>query len=456
LNTHSTATLAQSLRLFGAMRSLVRAARTCSSSSSTLCAAARFSSTRSVGSSNSNSSSSSNSSNISSGAVSVGDAEGGARRIQWYPGHIAKAERELSAYLKHVDVVIEVRDARIPLATRHPSVPSWVGERPLIVVIVRIDQITNKALGDWRTYFDKYPAHPERPDVPVFFVNSKTGEGVPKLKNKAITYNSVVNAKRDRFGIQPRAARAAIIGFPNVGKSALINKLLGKTMARSRNLPGVTRSMQWVRLGGSSTGGNQENEIDLLDSPGIIPAKHLSQVTATRLAMCNDIGGASYDPVVVAAALVDELNSVYREKGARYFNMEALITRYHKIPFDTMRGEDFINSLAELKYEDCAKTAATKLLGDFRSGKLGRASLEHFDMRDALAVTTIRDSKRAIAAAKKPKPKGQKKNATQKVKSNTSVAGAVGSAEDADDGLDNLVIFEDEDEIIDKGEYDGW
>ena len=125
--------------------------------------------------------------------------------IQWYPGHIAKAERELSDYLKKVDVVIEVRDARIPLSTTHPMVPTWVGNRPLIVAIARIDQISHKALAAWREYYAMNPAHPSRPDVKVYFIDGKLGAGVLTLKKQALKAGISINERRVRRGIQPRA-----------------------------------------------------------------------------------------------------------------------------------------------------------------------------------------------------------------------------------------------------------
>lgn len=149
--------------------------------------------------------------------------------ISWYPGHIAKAERELADYLKKVDVVIEVRDARIPLSTTHPMVPEWVGNRPLIVAIARIDQISKKALDAWREYYTLNPAHASRPDAKVYFIDGKLGAGVLTLKKQALKAGVSINERREKRGIQPRAVRAAIIGFPNVGKSALINRLLGNT-----------------------------------------------------------------------------------------------------------------------------------------------------------------------------------------------------------------------------------
>ena len=141
--------------------------------------------------------------------------------ISWYPGHIAKAERELSDYLKKVDVVIEVRDARIPLATTHPMVPTWVGNRPLIVAVARIDQISAKALAAWREYYAMNPAHPGRPDVKVYFIDGKLGAGVLTLKKQALKAGIDINERRKRRGIQPRAVRAAVIGFPNVGACPL-------------------------------------------------------------------------------------------------------------------------------------------------------------------------------------------------------------------------------------------
>lgn len=115
--------------------------------------------------------------------------------ISWYPGHIAKAERELADYLKKVDVVIEVRDARIPLSTTHPMVPEWVGNRPLIVAIARIDQISKKALDAWREYYTLNPAHASRPDAKVYFIDGKLGAGVLTLKKQALKAGVSINER---------------------------------------------------------------------------------------------------------------------------------------------------------------------------------------------------------------------------------------------------------------------
>lgn len=297
--------------------------------------------------------------------------------ISWYPGHIAKAERELSEYIKKVDVVIEVRDARIPIATTHPMVPRWVGNKPLIVAIARLDQISHAALTNWREFYAMVPAHPERPDAKVFFIDGKKGSGVIQLKREALKAGAAINEKRKKRGIQPRAVRAAVIGFPNVGKSALINRLLGRKMAVSRNLPGVTKALRWVRLGGDA--GASGTNLELLDSPGIIPAKQFDQKGAYLLAMCNDIGEASYDRVLVATALCDQINLLHASYP-EYVDMDHIIKRYN-IPYDEMNGEEILYAVATNTYKGNMISAADKVLGDFRKGLLRFGSLEAADLQ---------------------------------------------------------------------------
>ena len=115
--------------------------------------------------------------------------------ISWYPGHIAKAERELAEYLKKVDVVIEVRDARIPLSTAHPLVPAWVGSKPLIVAIARIDQISRKALDAWKKHYSVNALHECRPDAKVFYIDGKLGAGVIMLKKEALKAGVAINER---------------------------------------------------------------------------------------------------------------------------------------------------------------------------------------------------------------------------------------------------------------------
>lgn len=357
----------------------------------------------------------------------------GVPAISWYPGHIAKAERELSDYLKKVDVVIEVRDARIPLSTTHPNVPEWVGNRPLIVAIARLDQISDKALREWKEYYAMYPAHEGRPNTKVYFIDGKLGKGVLSLKKQALLAADKVNERRKRRGIMPRAVRAAIIGFPNVGKSALINRLLGKKMAKSRNMPGVTRSMQWVRIGKSLK--SQEGAIELLDSPGIIPAVYQNQEAAVKLAICNDIGEASYDRVIVASALCDHLTKMHKDHPS-YVDMARLSNRY-KLPFSDMTGEEIIYEVAETYYKGNSISASDKILGDFRRGFMGLTSLEAPDMSSLYKGTSLLDNEKAEKA--------------EREKQETPASPLYTGEPKAVTGKGDLFSLD-----VGRGEYDGW
>lgn len=383
--------------------------------------------------------------------------------ISWYPGHIAKAERELSEYLKKVDVVIEVRDARIPLSTTHPLVPEWVGQRPLIVAIARLDQISPAALKDWREYYAINPAHPQRPDAKVYFVDGKLGAGVLTLRKQALKASEAINERRANRGIAPRAVRAAVIGFPNVGKSALINRLLGRKMAKSRNLPGVTRSLQWVRIGGSE--GSEAGAIELLDSPGIIPARQLDQTQALKLAICNDIGEASYDRVVAAASLCDELNELHAQRPS-YVNLNMIRSRYELPDFHVMSGEEVVYAVAEKYYKGNSVSAADKLLGDFRKGFMGFGSLEA--PRDSSAGAKVRGVG-GVAGEKRsgsggggggevlqPRERGGRESGgvggqMTQTQASSAVEGNSQALPPAQPDRDALDPF-----VIGKGNYDGW
>ncbi|CAM9867311.1 unnamed protein product [Ectocarpus sp. 12 AP-2014] len=296
--------------------------------------------------------------------------------INWYPGHIAKAERQLQDYLNMVDVVVEVRDCRIPAATTHQLVPSWVGKsRPLIVVLNRVDTASPTAVEQWKKYLvaeGGLRADNRGGNVPVFFVDSKRGRGVHEIKKAALKAGSRVNDRRVRRGMNPRSVRVAVIGFPNVGKSALINRLIGKKVAKSMNKPGVTKKMNWVRLGGKDT--KPEQNLELLDSPGIIPARQEDQNQALKLAICNDIGQASYDTQVVAAKMIDQLvETAVQFPG--YVSLDAVATRYGIDP-RRHSGEEYLHLVAQKMYFGEKNSAADKLLGDFRKGHLGFLSLE--------------------------------------------------------------------------------
>ena len=209
--------------------------------------------------------------------------------ISWYPGHIAKAERLMTEVLSMCDVVVELRDARIPRATSHPMLSQWVGSRKQVLVLNRADAVPERALTEWSGALSRM----DGPDV--FVSDARLGEGVAALKRAIVEEGKHVNERRKRRGIAPRPIRAAVLGYPNVGKSALINRLVGQRKVKSENRPGVTRGFSWIRIDNdvrphplaSRTArchvGHPTHEprllrcaqVQLLDSPGIIPAKQV-------------------------------------------------------------------------------------------------------------------------------------------------------------------------------------
>ncbi len=279
--------------------------------------------------------------------------------IQWYPGHIAKAQKALLDQLKRVDVVLEVRDARIPIASHHPLLPEWIGEKARILVLNREDQISPQASQAWQQWFR------EQGEVP-FLTNAQQGKGVIAVAKATQSVGVAINQRRRDRGMRPRPVRAVVIGFPNVGKSALINRLLKRRIATSARRPGVTRQLRWIRV---------SEQLDLLDTPGVLPARLDDQQAAYRLAICDDIGDAAYDNQRVAAALVDLLAGLTHQ-FPKLLPQQPLQERY-QLALDSFQGGDaYLLTLAETRFQGNIERTARQLLNDFRKGLLGAISLE--------------------------------------------------------------------------------
>lgn len=279
--------------------------------------------------------------------------------IQWYPGHIAKAERDLKEQLKRVDVVLEVRDARIPLSTHHPQTQEWVGSKTKVLVLNRVDMITPTDRQMWLSWFRSKGEAP-------YFTNAQHGQGIREVTQAAQEAGVAINQRRSDRGMQPRPVRAVVIGFPNVGKSALINRLLGRRVVESARRAGVTRQLRWVRI---------SDELELLDAPGVIPAKLKNQQQAIKLAICDDIGDASYDHQRVAAELVELLKDLDYTPQDNLLSKSPLKTRYELDP-SSLTGEEYLQALASSRHQGNVERTTQELLNDFRKGLLGPILLE--------------------------------------------------------------------------------
>ncbi len=279
--------------------------------------------------------------------------------IQWYPGHIAKAEKHLKNNLNKVDLIIEVRDARIPHSTSHPSLKQWINNKKHILVINRKDMISESNLKKWDHKLINEGKQP-------FWCNAKIGQGINEIKEAAVRTGTELNARRLSRGMLARPIRALTLGFPNVGKSALINQLMKRKIVASARRAGVTKSLHWVRLG---------KGLDLLDAPGILPPQLDDQKSALKLAICDDIGEAAYDVELVAIAFLNLLEEITGKNSVR---AESILQKRYGIEMKI----DFKNSHEWLKLCAIQHTSgdttrmAQRFLDDFRKLLLGPISLE--------------------------------------------------------------------------------
>ncbi len=287
--------------------------------------------------------------------------------IQWYPGHIAKAEQQLKRHLDKVDLVIEVRDARIPLSTGHPHLNRWIKGKHHLLVINRRDMVTTEARQGWEHWFKLRGQR-------TVWCDAKAGTGVKQVQQAAIRAGDQLNERRRSRGMRPRPVRALTLGFPNVGKSALINRLVKQKVVASARRAGVTRTLRWVRLG---------QDLDLLDAPGVLPPRLDNQQAALNLALCDDIGQAAYDGELVAQAFLHLLIGLKSQEAAGVI-LPILEARYGTpVAGPTADPAFWLEATAERHTSGDTARMAQRLLDDFRKSALGRIALELPDQGDA-------------------------------------------------------------------------
>ncbi|MFP3916167.1 ribosome biogenesis GTPase YlqF [Lysinibacillus telephonicus] len=193
--------------------------------------------------------------------------------IQWFPGHMAKARREVSEKLKLVDIVFELIDARLPLSSRNPMIDQVINQKPRLLILNKADMADDSQTHKWVQYFA------DRGHMAVA-INSLDGKGLQRVTKAAQEILADKWARMKAKGMKPRAIRAMIVGIPNVGKSTLINRLAKKNIAKTGNTPGVTKAQQWIKVG---------KDLELLDTPGILWPKFEDQEVGLKLALTGAI-----------------------------------------------------------------------------------------------------------------------------------------------------------------------
>ena len=276
--------------------------------------------------------------------------------IHWYPGHIAKAERQLKEKLNLVDVVIEVRDARIPLSSSYTNIEKLLGEKPRLLLLNKADLVDKEELKVWVKYLK------ETTECPIIITDAKGA------KDLALVVKHAVDLAEPRIqtlmakGLLRRPARAMVVGMPNVGKSSVINKLTKSSKTKIGAKAGVTRQQQWVRI---------NPKLDLLDTPGIIPTKQEDQMQAAKLAFVSSVSENAYAPEEVAQELLNLLSeSKYKTQFCEFYKVDELTL--HTIA----KSRNWVLKADSLDTESTAKY----ILKDFRDGRLGKFILDELPL----------------------------------------------------------------------------
>ena len=288
--------------------------------------------------------------------------------INWYPGHMAKTKRQIMEDMKLIDVVIQVIDSRIPKSSQNPDLIKMIEGKKTIIALNKNDLSDSNQNKKWCEHF-------ERIGIMPVLINCATGEGIKELKNsiKRLMSEEIKNyAEKGRIG---KTIKCIIVGIPNAGKSSLINKLANKNSLEVGNKPGVTKQKKWIRI---------DDNIELLDTPGVLWPKFESNEIALNLAYTGAIKDEVLDKEEIAFCLVkhlvkNEIDSINSRYGLTHDKIKEIIlnsydenTGIYEIIMQIGRKRGALVSGGNI---DSAKTSNI-ILEDFRSGKLGRITLE--------------------------------------------------------------------------------
>jgi ribosome biogenesis GTPase A len=293
--------------------------------------------------------------------------------IQWYPGHMTKAKRAMKEDMKLIDLVIELVDARVPLASRNPDLDELGKGKARVVLLNKADLADQRMNEAWTRYFQEQ-------GFLVLKVNARSGSGLKQL-NGVVQEACREKIERDRKrGILNRPVRAMVVGIPNVGKSTFINSFAGKACTKTGNKPGVTKGNQWIRL---------NRTLELLDTPGILWPKFEDQQTGLLLALIGSINDEILNREELAMELVRLLAEHYPQELKNRYPVEALEGEDRANGISMAQAAGILEQIARLRGclqkggdTDTAK-AASMVLDDFRSGKLGRITLERRECHGA-------------------------------------------------------------------------
>ena len=284
--------------------------------------------------------------------------------IQWYPGHMTKAKRMMQEDIKLIDIVVEILDARIPLASRNPDIDELAKNKYRMLILNKADLADASKTKAWERYFiDK--------GFYVLSMDSRKNSGMKAVTDK-IQDACREKLERDRKrGILNRPIRAMIAGIPNVGKSTFINSYAGKACTKVGNKPGVTKGKQWIRI---------NKNVELLDTPGILWPKFEDKAVGMRLACIGSINDEIISKSELAEFFIEFLQNNYCNVLKDRYNIDtdSFTGEPHELTYYILSEIGLQRGCLSRGGEPDIDKAAALLFEDFRSGKLGRISLEEY------------------------------------------------------------------------------
>lgn len=276
--------------------------------------------------------------------------------INWYPGHMAKTKREIKEKLDLIDIVFEVIDARIPLSSKNKDIDELIKNKPRILIMTKLDLCDKEETNKWIKYY-------ENKGYKVISLDLLNNPDMKQIYNETNIISKELNKKRIQKGLKARKTRALILGIPNVGKSTLINRLVGRKATNVGNKPGITKNLEWIRI---------NNELELLDTPGILWPKLDNQEIALNLASMTAIKEEILNTEEVAIYIINTMLKLYPDNIKNRYNLKE-----EKDIIDILDKIGLKIGAIKNKETDYEKVY-TIILKDLREGYLGKVTFDKY------------------------------------------------------------------------------